>query len=531
MLRWAIYARYSSDRQNPKSSEDQIRECEARVAALGGIVVKRYSDDGVSGAHESQRPQYLAMLAAMKAGIFDAVMAEDLDRLNRNLEASARIYSLAERDGIQIWTLADGRISQMHTGLKGLMGEMFLKQLADKTRRGMLAVANAGRIPGGNCYGYTVSGRGTRAIDEVQAAVIRRVYSDYASNVSPIAICTALNREGVPPPRGEEWRVSTLVGNTKRLNGILANPIYVGRPVFNRQRFVKDPETGKRVARPNPPEAWIRQDVPELRIVSDELWQAVRARRADASKDYPLHQHRRPKTLLSGLVRCEECGAPMTLANSYFRCTRNGNAGTCENNRGVSSVKLEAMIIGALREALDNSEIIAEYTRHLRSTIEKMETERAKVAEAAARRRGTVQRKLDNLMIALEDGEAGPTVRSRIGQLEAELATIDAPPPRRNVVTVIPDAASRFRAQLADLEEMLKGDGTEGMKAREALRGMIGRIGARRHGNKVWIEADAKLGALLAFAKGPETWSSVGCGSPQLSLEHEFVLPICRAVA
>ena len=84
-----------------------------RIAAIGGVVVKRYSDEGISGAHEAQRPQYLSMLTAMKMGSFDAVMAEDLDRFNRSLEASARIYSLAERDGVELWTIADGRVTHM----------------------------------------------------------------------------------------------------------------------------------------------------------------------------------------------------------------------------------------------------------------------------------------------------------------------------------------------------------------------------------------------------------------------------------
>ena len=515
MIRWAIYARHSSDRQNPKSCADQIRACQARVASLGGVIVKHYADESVSGAHEAQRPQYLAMLTAMKLGAFDAVMAEDLDRYNRNLEASARLYSLAERDAVELWTLADGKITQLHTGLKGLMGELFLKQLSDKTRRGNLAVARDGRIPGGNCYGYKVGSgekRGLRIIDEEQAEVIRRIYADYAAGVSPIAICTALNREGVTPPRGSQWRVSTLVGSAKRLNGLLVNPIYAGRPLFNRQRFVKDPGTGKRLAKPNPRDLWIEQDAPALRIVSQEVWSAVQARREAAARRYPLHRRRRPKTLLSGLVRCEECGSPMAIANGYFRCTGQMNAGICENNRGVHAAKLEGWVLDGLRAAMDDEELVAEYTRHLKSALERRRAAWAKEAAAVTKRRAEIDKKIDNLMAALEGGTGSPAVLTRIRQLEAERDSIEAPAAVK-IVPVVADAPARYRRQLREIENLLSAEGTEATRAREIVRSLIARISARRDAGKIRIEADSSLGALLAFAKGPEAWSIDGCGS------------------
>ena len=514
-MRWAIYARHSSDRQNPKSCADQIRECENRIATLGGVIINRYADESVSGAHEAQRPQYLAMLIAMKLGTFDAVMAEDLDRYNRNLEASARLYSLTERDSVEIWTIADGRITQLHTGLKGLMGEMFLKQLSDKTRRGNLAVARDGRIPGGNCYGYLVGAgekRGLRVINEAQAIAVRRIYEQYAAGVSPVVICASLNKDGISPPRGAEWRVSTLLGSAKRLNGLLVNPIYAGKPVFNRQRFVKDPETGKRMAKPNPREIWIEQDVPALRIVPADVWEAVQARRAGAARKYPLHQRRRPKTLLSGLVRCEECGSPMVLANGYFRCTAQMNAGTCGNNRGVRATKLEGWVLDGLRTAMDDEELIAEYTRHLRASVDRRQAELAKQHEGVSRRREEIERKIANLMTALEEGKGSGSVLARIKQLESDRDRIEMPS-LVNVVPIVTDAPSRYKRQLQHIEQLLGGEGPEAVRAREIVRGLISRIGARRRGNQILIEADSSLGALLAFARGPESWSIVGCGS------------------
>ena len=111
-----------------------------------------------------------------------------------------------------------------------------------------------------------------------------------------------MNREHIPGPRGGEWNASTINGSRKRLNGIINNQLYVGRIVYNRQRFIKDPLSGRRQARPNPSSEWLEKDVPELAIVPAELFEAAQSRRRQYCSSR-LDRRRRPKHLLSGLVR------------------------------------------------------------------------------------------------------------------------------------------------------------------------------------------------------------------------------------
>jgi DNA invertase Pin-like site-specific DNA recombinase len=491
---------------------------------LGGVVVKRYADEATSGAHEAQRPQYLSMITAMKLGTFDAIMAEDLDRLNRNLEASARLYSLAVRDEVEIWTIADGRISQMHTGLKGLMGELFLQQLADKTRRGMLGKARGGTVMAGNCFGYDISGRGLRTVNEAQAVTVRRIFTEYASGVSPKAIVTALNREQVATPRGALWRVSTLVGNAKRLNGVLNNPIYIGKPVFNRQRFLKDPETGKRIARPNPPEAWVHQDSPHLRIVSDETWQAAQARRKLIGGEHAYRHHQRPKSLLSGLVRCEECGSPMYLNQGYFRCTERQNSGTCGMSRGFRNDHLEGWIFDGLETALDDQELVTTYVSHLHNTVARLEAERATKAAEHDRSAREIDRKIENIMAAIEQGNASTALMARLAELEAKRSMSHSSPSfdaKKWDMRLIPDAPVRFRRQVGELRGFVAQETPEGVRAREAVRSMISRISAGR----TTLEVDGNLGAILSYTERPQSLTNVGCGSLQPSLLN---IPLVR---
>ncbi len=140
------------------------------------------------------------------------------------------------------------------------MGALYLKDLADKTRRGLRGRVEAGKSGGGNSYGYDVvkaltdSGkpeRGARRINEREAAIVRQVFSDYAAGISPRAIAHALNKKGIPGPSGNGWGPSTIYGNWRRGTGILNNELYIGHMVWNRQRHVKDPFTGRRQAKPN----------------------------------------------------------------------------------------------------------------------------------------------------------------------------------------------------------------------------------------------------------------------------------------
>ncbi len=213
----------------------------------------------------------LSLLAAAKHGAFDVVVAEALDRISRDQEDIAAIYKRLSHADVRIVTLSEGEINELHIGLKGTMNALFLKDLAIKTRRGQRGRVEAGKIPGGNSYGYNIVRRildngsvstGEREINPDQATIVRRIFAEYAGGLAPRRIAARLNVEGIPSPRGGQWNASTINGSRQRRNGILNNELYLGRITYNRQRFVKDPETGKRVSRLNPEHEWITTEVP-----------------------------------------------------------------------------------------------------------------------------------------------------------------------------------------------------------------------------------------------------------------------------
>ncbi|WP_371815130.1 recombinase family protein [Bradyrhizobium sp. CCBAU 51753] len=145
-----------------------------------------------------------------------------------------------------------------------------------------------------------------------EANVIGRIFSLYAVGTAPRSIAAMLNREGIAPPRGTRWNASTINGNSQRGHGILRNPLYSGRQIWNRVRMVKNPSTGKRLSRVNPESEWQSVDVPHLRIVDQALFARV-AQRLSTVGGPQAKQASRSKRMLSGLLKCGCCGGGMTI--------------------------------------------------------------------------------------------------------------------------------------------------------------------------------------------------------------------------
>ena len=242
MIRAALYARYSSDLQSAASIEDQFRICRDHAERAGWTIVDTYRDAAISGDSMILRPGIQALLADARSGAFDVVVAEALDRMSRDQADVSALFKHLQFARVMIVTLAEGEVNELHVGLKGTMNALFLKDLAAKTHRGLRGRVEKGRSGGGLCYGYDVvttfdaAGepvRGERTINEAEASVVRRVFRDFASGVSPRTIARRLNAEGIACPSGKLWTDSTIRGQVKRGTGLINNELYIGRLVWN----------------------------------------------------------------------------------------------------------------------------------------------------------------------------------------------------------------------------------------------------------------------------------------------------------
>jgi DNA invertase Pin-like site-specific DNA recombinase len=517
MTRAVIYARYSSENQRDASIEDQVRQCRARIDQEGWQTSKVYSDHAISGA-TTLRPGYQKMLEDARAGRFEVVVAEALDRLSRDQENIAGLFKQLSFAGVRLITLSEGEIGELHVGLKGTMNALFLKDLAQKTRRGLEGRIRQGKSGGGRCFGYDIvpsidvagePDHGERRINQTEAIIIRRIFEEFAKGRSPRAIAGSLNQDAIPGPTGKSWGSSTIYGNWRRGTGILNNELYIGRLVWNRQQFVKDPNTGKRQARLNPETKWIVESVPHLRILDDDLWSLVkerqqvsRSRVMTKDKGVRCERARRPRYLLSGLLRCGACGGGFSkISQTHYGCSTARNKGTCDNLLTLRRDVLEAKVLDGLRHQLMHPEMVRTFIDELHRELNRQAAEQDVHRDRAKHDLEKTDREIRRLIEAIKAGIPGAAVKNEMMTLEARrhdlLAQLQAAPPP--MPRLHPNLAEVYRRKIANLGEALNDEQTR-TEAAECIRGLIEQIRLVPEKGRLSVQLFGELAALINLA-------------------------------
>jgi site-specific DNA recombinase len=493
LMRAAIYARYSSENQRDASIEDQIEVCRRYAERQGWQVVELYDDRAASGASALSRRGYQRMLLDAEASRFDMLVCEAIDRLGRKLSDIADLFDRLSFRRIAIHATSLGQVTQMHVGIMGTMAQMTLSDLREKTKRGQLGRARLGRIPGGLAFGYDVvpaavgaKEAGERSINQAEAEIVRRIFRDYANDKSPRGIARELNEQAVPGPGGREWGDTTIRGQADRGTGLLNNTLYVGRLSWNRCSYVKDPSTGCRVARVNPQDQWEEVDVPALRIVDQDLWDAVKARQASMTFDMPnsnpqeLNGLHRMSYLLSGVLACGCCGGGYTITGKdRYGCATRRAKGTCGNSRTITRQRIETRVLAALQDRMLTPELVEEFVRAFNEEITAGSRQAAAEADQVTKELSQIERKLAGVVRAIEDGNWNDTLKVRLAELEqskvkltARLIAAATPAPR---VHLHPNAAGLYRDKVANLQEALNAPDIR-PEATQALRSLIEKV-------------------------------------------------------
>lgn len=551
----AIYARYSSDLQSPDSIADQVGLCEQYAHRQGWVVVARFSDAATSGVGVEHRPGYRAMVAAAlkTPKPFDVVLVEDLSRLTRELSESDILFRRLRLRGIDLVGVSDGldtsrRGAAAHIAMKGAMNAIFLEDLADKTHRGLSGGVARGLSAGGRLYGYRTVPvpeelrAGSRKaparfeIHPIEAETIRHIFHDYGAGVSMRAIAHGLNREAVPFPAKETKRGPARAGwAVSSIHAILGNEKYAGTWVWNRTKFLKDPETGRRRPVARPASEWVLQEREDLRIVTPEAWRAVQARRAQ----FGAGPGRPPRNgaalvaspyLLSGLLRCKLCGARMTAQTARRRkgaktysyrwlvCSfaKNKGPAVCTHQVWYRQERLEAALIGKFREATTPAMLTVLTTIANRRVAELIRQRDDRTGDLKAEL-VQLEREAGHLVRFLAGGGDSATVAAQLRETEAAIAALRVELARaERTAPVVPQiqrawlvhrvehlegllAGDPFRARL-EIARQLDGDLT--------VEPRIAEDGERR----VVIAGHVKPDALLTWGQEGAVFTEVGCG-------------------
>ncbi len=516
--RTVIYARFSTEMQNANSTRDQIASCRAFAETKGWQVLEAFEDAGISGANRG-RPGYRKMMQAVKSGLVDVVLAEGMSRLNRSQELSANLFAVCDFHGVEIHTLADGRVEEIQIGMKGTMDALQIKRTSREVHRGQTGKIKDGFSAGGLSFGYRVPidpttglrRTGETEIDEAQALIVRRIFREFADGNSPRAIAHQLNEEHIPAPRGGAWKVNTIYGNAGRGTGILNNQLYAGTRVWNRLNYRKNPETDKRVSRKRDEAELVTCEVPELRIIEPALWDAVKARqgtqRKALEKSAPVAL-RRKKYLLSGLVQCGLCGGNMTVAGTgkrrayYCSNAKEKGAAVCKGLPGIRIDRLQPLVLAGLRDELMMPEAVArfseEYRRHIAAANQTKHEETAVLRHAIAQQ----QKSIDGCLRAVRDDRATESIYAMLKEAEAAKKALEADLSNlaQDAIEITPDLADRHRAAIDDISEVLN-DPDVVHRASEILGGLIESITIRHDPERGHTaQLDGNLLGLLSIA-------------------------------
>jgi site-specific DNA recombinase len=517
----ALYARFSSDLQEDRSIEDQFDVCRKLASREGIKVIATFNDRAKSGATLFDRDGLLDLMTAAKAHSFNVVIVENLDRLSRGLADLPSLFERLTHYGVEIITVNEGVTTKMHVGIRGIISSMFLTDLAHKVRRGLDGRVREGKFPGAVTYGYRlVPGKpGEREIDPVEAAIVVRVFTEYAQGRSPRAIAADLTREAVPTPSGgAAWNYTSFLGSANRY-GILQNRLYIGEIVWNKNHNVLDPDTGRKLKRANPKAQCLHVEAPQLRIIDQSLWDAVQSVRTNrsvalfdasgkAKRRVPITH--RSEHVLAGILRCATCGGNMrinsrTAAGSRVACATAYRTNTCDHRHSYDLGQLTAGVVSGMREHLTDPAALVVAARAFHTEWATRSKRANTDANSIKRQLNRVQVKIDRLVAAIRDSDDSlPELQAQIKPLSAEraglaerLRLVEA---GSNVVSLHPKVIDAYRLNVEKLHDALLND-TLSQETRTAFHNLIDCIVVHPTEKRAPYEFTpyARLGAIMGI--------------------------------
>lgn len=468
----AVYARFSTDKQTESSIVDQRRACAEYAARHGLEVVAHFEDLGISGAALGNRPGVLALERGALAGDFGVVLVADLTRLSRSQGDLPRFIERLRFRRVAVVGVLDGfdsasRSARMQAGLSGLMSDELRAGIRDRVHLALESRAQRAEPTGSKAYGYTSK----REIVPVEAVIVREVFARAAAGEPVRAIASSLNARGVPSPGASWQRVSRRADGrwlASALHSILGNDIYIGRQIWNRSQWVKDPDTGKRQRRERPAADWIVHERPELALVDAATWASVQRVRGAAKG-----RGGGPRYVLSGVLECAECGGKMVVGGSHggrYYCGnyKAGGVHACPNRLGVLRHVAEARILGQI----EADALSPEAVEHALAVMRKNRA--APKATATAPELARLESQAARVRAMVEAGELDASIAEpMLARVESEreaLRRAAVPSVARGPLPV----EKAYRAAVASLRARIKGKHVSA--ARDALAGLVGPI-------------------------------------------------------
>ena len=358
-MKIAAYCRVSTEKEAQIDSlEKQIEFFNEFVKKNNYELYKLYADEGISGKQIKHRKQFQQMMIDAKAKKFEKVVVKDVSRFARNTVDLLQSVRELKSYGVQVDFLNNGEVmeggSEFILTILGAMAQQESANMSKRVKFGKDITAKKGRVPN-LVFGYDKipDERYTLKINEEEAKIVKEIFESYVyKGMGTTKIAWNLNDRGIRTKKTKSKWVQTSIVR------MLKNPIYTGR-VTNKKSEVTDFITGTRKELPE--EEWIVVERPEMRIISDELFNRAQELLEQRSNEFKLN-NKREKTeyVFSTLIYCKHCGYSFrrikrkytTDGKEYIRWVCSGRNSMGVNHCPNTTVIDEEELLNAIKEYL-----------------------------------------------------------------------------------------------------------------------------------------------------------------------------------
>lgn len=515
-----INARYSTDNQNPDSIEVQVEKCTEWCRQNGIPILGVFSDEATSGMKDT-RPQYEIMMRQLRLGFADTVVIYDQSRMFRKMTAWFSFRDELAAMGVQVVSVTQPAIGKdlrdpmnfVTEGSMALFNQMHALITRQKVMEKMRFMARNGQHTGGKpALGYVVED-GRLVICEEEAAIVRRIFKEYAEGKSYRQIIDGLNADGIKTKRGNTFGANSLhdLLHNEKYIGVLTYGAMPYREDGTRNTHIKDDTNAVRIEDALPP------------IVDKDLFESVQEKMAKNKRQQGGRPPQNREYPLRGKVYCADCKAAMTVSISqqkyyYYRCTGKKRLHTCEATP-IAVDELERIVTKALRDALGKPSNIDGLIRILRDQAESIQGGAVTRLQALINQYNEISTKLDNALDAVLSGLASQTLKDRITDLETQKAAIEREVRilKANVdASAVPE--SRLREILAQIISTPDADPS-------TLLSIVYRVEVGRDTITIWtiLDADPDGNIDLHEAEGLTTTVQSPSGVPTVIVTAGFI--------
>lgn len=415
------------------SIDAQQAQCKSKCDQMGLDIVKVYADEGISGKKTSNRPQFQQMLEDARQKKFDYLVIWKISRLSRSMVDLLNTNEELAKNGVSLISVSDNfdlsTISgKMTFQLLGAFSEFERETIASNVKMSMTSLVRDKKRPaGGRRLGYVSGinqqGRKCLVVQKEEAAIVRLIFERYLAGNGYKAIANYLNRQGYKTVKGNSF-------STTAVKGILQNyKTYNGYLVYNRYEHWESKRRRGKNANP----IVVKGD--HEKIIDDFTAKKVELRLS--AQSFQPKWNNLGGNLLTGLLKCPECGAPMAASNTtntlkdgtkkrirYYVCSRfrNEGASVCHAN-SIRADRAEEFVAERLKEIVTVPSLLERTVKKLNTDLQEQISPLEQELATIALKKEEIQAKLKKWYTLLEeDKELLDSLIDRINELKQELA-------------------------------------------------------------------------------------------------------------